>query len=84
MSLSLIKILSCSIFIAETHKKKILVTLLKDYAKTKVSKSQFIFILVLAICYRENNIFINEKFYKILLAYITLYSSNMCRSLLLS
>ena len=83
MSISLIKILSCAIFIAERNKNKILTILLKDYAKAKVSKSQFIFILLLVVCYKENNIFENEIFYKLLSIYIKLYSNNICRSLIL-
>lgn len=83
MSFSLVKILSCAIFIAERNNNKILTILLKDYAKTKVTKSQFIFIMMLAICYRENNIYQNDCFYKLLLVYITLYSSSICRTLIL-
>jgi hypothetical protein len=83
MSFSLVKILSCAIFIAERNNNKILTILLKDYAKTKVTKSQFIFIMMLAICYRENNIYQNDSFYKLLLVYITLYSSSICRTLIL-
>ena len=63
MSISLIKILSCAIFIAERNKNKILTILLKDYAKARMSKSQFIFILLLVVCYRENNIFINGPYH---------------------
>ena len=42
MSISLIKILSCSIFIAELQNKKNLAILLKDYAKSRVSHQHFI------------------------------------------
>ena len=83
MSVALIKILSCSIFIAETQDKKILAILLKDYAKTQVNKSQFLFILMLAICYKEYNIFQNHSFYKILSSYINSYTNCICKSLLL-
>ena len=83
MSFSLIKILSCAIFIAERNNNKILTILLRDYAKARMSKSQFMFILLLVVCYRENNIFINDNFYKLLSIYINIHSSNMCRSLIL-
>ena len=83
MSVALIKILSCSIFIAEMQDKKILAILLKDYAKTRVNKSQFLFILMLAICYREYNTFRNHNFYKILSVYINLHANCICKSLLL-
>ena len=63
--------------------KKILAILLKDYAKTRVNKSQFLFILMLAICYRECNTFRNHNFYKILSIYINLHANCICKSLLL-
>jgi hypothetical protein len=84
MSISLIKILSYSIFIAEKQKKSILVILLKDYAKTKVNKTQFIFILMLIVCYEENNIFINNKVYQLLYKYIEIYENQICKQLLYS
>jgi hypothetical protein len=83
MSASLIKILSYSIFIAERQKKPILVILLKDYAKTKVTKTQFIFILILAICYKEN-MNSNNKFYIFLSKYIEIYGNKICKHLLYS
>ncbi len=83
MSFSLIKILSCAIFIAERNNNKILTILLKDYAKMKATKSQFIFIMMLTICYRDKNIFENENFYKLLSIYINVYSNIICRALIL-
>jgi hypothetical protein len=82
MSISLIKILSCSIFIAELQNKKNLAILLKDYAKSRVTSQQFIFILLLTILYKKNNIFVNDNFYKILYRYIHLYEKELCRQLI--
>ena len=82
MSISLVKILSCSIFIAQKQNKKILATLLKDYAKTQVNNTQFIFILMLIVCYEDNNIFINDTFYKILEKYIDIFGNHLCRYLI--
>ena len=83
MSISLIKILSCSIFIAQQQNNKILTILLKDYTRTHVSSNQFIFILMLVVCYKDNNIFINDNFYKILDIYIYMFGNYLCKSLIL-
>ena len=82
MSGSLIKILSCSIYIAQQQNKKILTILLKDYAKTQVSHTQFLFILMLVLCYEDNNSFINDNFYKILEKYIYIFGNHLCRQLI--
>ena len=79
MSNSIIKILSCAIFIAQQQNKKILTILLKDYAKTKVTHTQYIFILILVICYENNNIFENYRFYQILDKYIYIFSNHLCK-----
>ena len=47
MKFSLIKILSITIFIAEKQNNKILSILLYDYAKTLLSKNQFILLHIL-------------------------------------
>jgi hypothetical protein len=82
MTHSFIKILSCSIFIAEMYNKKVLAMLLKDYARTKVTQSQFILILMLTSCYRENNIYRNDSLYKILVAYMEMYENSISRALI--
>ena len=61
MSFSLIKIISCAIFIAEKNNNKILTMLLIDYAKTRLSKSQYIF-----SCYQcvyMKKIFLKMKYF---------------------
>jgi hypothetical protein len=85
MSLSLVKILSYSIFIAEQQNNNILVILLKDYARTRITKTQFLFMLMLIISYREKTIDIDDdKIYKIMSLYIRSQSTQICRSLILS
>jgi len=85
MSLSLVKILSYSIFIAEQQNNNILVILLKDYARTRITKTQFLFMLMLIISYREKTIDIDDdKIYKIMSIYIRSQSTQICRSLILS
>jgi hypothetical protein len=79
MSISLIKILSCSIFLAQQQNKKILTTLLKDYAKSKVRPNQYIFILLLVVCYEDNNIFRDDRFYQILDKYIYIFGNYLCK-----
>ena len=84
MSTSLIKILSLAIFIAQQQNKQILTILLKDYAKTRVTHTQFIFILILVMCYKDNNIFKNDIFYRILDNYINLFGNHLCKFFLYS
>ncbi|GAG56368.1 unnamed protein product [marine sediment metagenome] len=84
MSISLIKFLSYSIFIAEQQNNNILVLLLKDYARTRVTKMQFLFILMLIVSYRERALLIDNKLYKILFLYIDTYADSICRTLILS
>ncbi len=85
MSISLVKILSYSIFIAEQQNNNILVILLKDYARTRITKTQFLFMLMLIISYREKTIDIDDdKIYKIMSLYIRSQSTQICRSLILS
>ena len=79
MSVSLIKILSCSIFIAQKQNNNILTMLLKDYAKTQVNKTQFILILMLTLCYQNNNIYKDQVFYQILDKYIYIYRNQLCK-----
>jgi hypothetical protein len=82
MTTSIIKILSCSIYIAKQQNYKILEILLKDYVKNKYTKSQYLFIILLSACYKENNIFVNDSFYKILEKYIILFRNQLCRQLI--
>jgi len=82
MSISLIKILSCSIFIAKKKDNKILATLLKDYAKKKLSNIHYIFTLLLVGCLDKENIYSKYAFYKILDAYITVHGNKLCKHLL--
>ena len=84
MSISLIKILSLAIFISQQQNKQILTILLKDYAKTRVTRMQYIFILILVMCYTDNNIFRNDIFYQILDKYIYLFSNHLCKYFLYS
>ena len=77
MSISLIKVLSCSIFIAEKHNNMILASLLKDHTKTCVNKTQFIFILMLVLCYKKHNIYENNMSFQLLDRYIYIYGNQL-------
>lgn len=82
MSISLIKVLSCAIFIAKKNNNKILTILLKDYARETVSKTHFMFIILLVGCYEEKNIFENSSFYKLLDIYIKINGNKLCKKLI--
>lgn len=83
MSTFLVKFLSYAIFIAEQQNRKVLVLLLKDYARTKVTKTQFIFILMLLVSYKKNILLVNNEFYKVLFVYIDTHANNICKTLIL-
>jgi hypothetical protein len=82
MSLSIIKILSCSIFIAEKQNNKILSILLKDFFKIQLPKKQYLFILFIVESLKDKNIFINDLFYKIIDIYIHHYGNRLSKYLL--
>ena len=84
MKFSLIKILSITIFIAEKQNNKILSILLYDYAKTLLSKNQFILLHILIKCYEKKNIFLSHPFYNIIYYYIANHSTKICKTLLYS
>ena len=82
MCVSSLKIFSCLIFIAKQKNFILLTLLLKEYIKTKVSPTQYIFILMLVKCYENNNIFIDHNFFKILENYIHVHSEIICKHLI--
>jgi len=82
MTVSLIKMLSITIFIAEEQKKSILTILLYDYAKTLVSKKQFILLHILVHSYREKNIHIKKPLYGVIQSYIRNHGNHLCKNLL--
>ena len=82
MTISLIKILSITIFIAEKQQKKILTILLYDYAKSLISKNQFILLHILIKCYEKNNIFVTKPIYILINNYIENNSNTLCKNLL--
>ena len=85
MSTSLVKILSYSIFIAERQNNNILATLLKDYARARVSKLKFLFMLMLVASYKENTISVDDdKYYRFLSLYINSNANQICKTLLRS
>ena len=83
MTISLVKFLSYSIFIAERQHNNILVILLKDYARTRTTKFQFLLILIFVSSYKENsNSIENDKYYKFLFLYIKSNANQICKSLI--
>jgi hypothetical protein len=85
MSISLVKILSYSIFIAERQNNNILAILLKDYARARLSKFQFLFMLMLVASYKENTISVDDdKYYRVLSLYINSNANQICKTLIRS
>jgi hypothetical protein len=85
MIISLVKFLSYSIFIAEQQNNNILLILLKDYAKSRTTKIQFLLMLILVNSYKENsNLIKDDKYYRFLSLYIKLNANQICKSLIRS
>ena len=85
MIISLVKFLSYSIFIAEQQNNNILLILLKDYAKSRTTKIQFLLMLILVNSYKENsNLIKDDKYYRFLSLYIKLNDNQICKSLIRS
>lgn len=82
MSFSLIKILSITIFVSQNQNLNILTALLRDHAKSRVTKNQYIVIQILVKSYEENNIFEEKEIYKFIYNYIQKKGNKLCRFLL--
>jgi hypothetical protein len=82
MSLSLIKLLSITIVIAQEQKNQILTTLLFDYAKTVITKKKLILFYLFIYSYKEKNILIDNSLYKFITNYVKYYGNHICKDLL--
>ena len=82
MTLSLIRILSITIFIAQQQDNKILTILLYDYAKPLLSKKQFILLKILVVSYKENKLLMSQPLYLFINQYLIKHSNKVCKNLL--
>ena len=70
ISYSKVKVYSITYFIIKKYDLKLLSTLYKEYLLNKISKQQFIFILLLCESYKKNNIYQSTVLYKFIDNYI--------------
>ena len=70
ISYSKVKVYYITYFIIKKYDLKLLSTLYKEYLLNKISKQQFIFILLLCESYKKNNIYQSTVLYKFIDNYI--------------
>jgi hypothetical protein len=84
MTISLIRILAITIFIAHHQNKNILVILLNDYAKTKLTIKQFLLLKILVGYYKDNVNIISKPLFNSINKLLLTNSNNICKNLLYS
>jgi hypothetical protein len=84
MTISLIRILAITIFIAHHQKKNILVTLLNDYAKTKLTIKQFLLLKILVGYYKDTVNIISKPLFNSMNKLLLTNSNSICKNLLYS
>ena len=82
MTISLIRILAITIFIAHHQKNNILVTLLNDYAKTKLTIKQYLLLKILVGYYKDNVNIISKPLFNSINKLLLTNSNNICKNLL--
>ena len=82
MSYSKVKVYSITYFIIKKYDLKLLSTLYKEYLLNKISKQQFIFILLLCESYKKNNIYQSTVLYKFIDNYIKYHNTKFFEKLI--
>ena len=80
ISYSKVKVYSITYFIIKKYDLKLLSTLYKEYLLNKISKQQFIFILLLCESYKKNNIYQSTVLYKFIDNYIKYHNTKFFES----
>ncbi len=82
ISYSKVKVYSITYFIIKKYDLKLLSTLYKEYLLNKISKQQFIFILLLCESYKKNNIYQSTVLYKFIDNYIKYHNTKFFEKLI--
>ncbi len=82
ISYSKVKVYSITYFIINKYDLKLLSTLYKEYLLNKISKQQFIFILLLCEYYKKNNIYQSTVLYKFIDNYIKYHNTKFFEKLI--
>ena len=79
---SKVKVYSITYFIIKKYNLTLLSTLYKDYLLDRISKTQFIFILLLCESYKKNNIYQSTILYKFIDNYICNHNTKFFNKLI--
>lgn len=79
---SKVKVYSITYFIIKKYELNLLATLYKEYLLNKISKQQFIFILLLCESYKKNNIYQSTVLYKFIDNYIKCHNTKFFEKLI--
>ena len=82
ISYSKVKVYSITYFIIKKYDLKLLSTLYKEYLLNKISKQQFVFILLLCESYKKNNIYQSTVLYKFIDNYIKYHNTKFFEKLI--
>ena len=82
ISYSKVKVYSITYFIIKKYDLKLLSTLYKEYLLNRLSKQQFIFILLLCESYKKNNIYQSTVLYKFIDNYIKYHNTKFFEKLI--
>lgn len=82
MTYSKVKVYSITYFIIKKYNLTLLSTLYKEYLLNRISKTQFIFILLLCESYKKNNIYQSTILYKFIDNYICNHNTKFFNKLI--
>lgn len=82
MTYSKVKVYSITYFIIKKYNLTLLSTLYKEYLLNRISKTQFIFILLLCESYKKNNIYQSTILYKFIDNYIKYHNTKFFQKLI--
>ena len=82
ISYSKVKVYSITYFIIKKYNLNLLSTLYKDYLLNRISKNQFIFVLLLCESYKKNNIYQSTMLYKFIDNYICNHNTKFFNKLI--
>ena len=79
---SKVKVYSITYFIIKKYNLRLLSTLYKEYLLNRISKNQFIFVLLLCESYKKNNIYQSTMLYKFIDNYICNHNTKFFNKLI--
>ena len=79
---SKVKVYSITYFIIKKYNLNLLSTLYKDYLLNRISKNQYIFVLLLCESYKKNNIYQSTILYKFIDNYICNHNTKFFNKLI--